>query len=220
MMLSEEQKKAFDAGDAAGFTVAYAKQYYENMDGTKCRMEQHITMPYTFQGEAVYAVTITNVDHSNGRDALRNTPRSDLYTASDRRIASGDVLTAPNGQSVRASVAAEQAAKYASAASELPHIFTYEEFMAARNFYAGAMGVRRPTSDDYVRYLEKSIIPQLRNRSERFTGRYQTEEDVRALAEEGEALGHEYAWMHHDQIIAGIPQPEGLLDKLKGLFKK
>jgi len=218
MMLSEEQKKALDAGDAAGFTVAYAKQYYENLDGLKCRMEQHITMPYTFQGETVYAITITNIDHSNGRDALRNTPRSDLYTASDRQIASGEVLTAPGGQNVRASVAARQAAAYASAASELPHIFTYEEYMEARSYTNGRMGLNPPTSDDYIRYLEKSIIPQLR--SERFTGRYQTEEDVRALAEEGEALGHEYAWMHHDQIIAGIPQPEGLLDKLKGLFKK
>jgi hypothetical protein len=53
--------------------------------------------------------------------------------------------------------------KFASAASEYPHVFTPDEYMTARSYLNGRMGLDMPTSDDYANYLN-SVSRQLEQR--------------------------------------------------------
>ena len=74
-----------------------------------------------------------------------------------------------SGKEIDMYAAQDKMGQFASAASEYPHGFTYEEYMESRSFINGRLGMDPPNEADYNVYLE-SVERQLASRDIKFVG--------------------------------------------------
>ena len=170
----------YAAGEAVGFHVNDARQYYRNNDGNQPRLEQTIDTPWTFQGQPVVGYTDTSLVEKD-RDkntGLRMTDLREFYVADrfgqprnvdDIQPMSRKVFQDANGKNIDMYEAQNKMGVFASAASEYPHGFTFEEYMEYRSFINGRLGMDPPTENDYNVYLE-SVEKQLASRDIKFVG--------------------------------------------------
>ena len=173
-------REVYAAGESAGFSINDARQYYRNEDGNQPRLEQTITTPWTFQGQPVIGYTDTSLSEKD-RDretGLRFTDLREFYIADkfgsprnvdDVQPNGRKVFQDAQGRSIDMYDAQDKMGAFASAASEYPHGFTYEEYMESRSFINGRLGMDPPNEDDYNVYLE-SVERQLASRDIKFVG--------------------------------------------------
>ena len=67
------------------------------------------------------------------------------------------------GKDVSLNEAMEHMGQFAAAASEFPHVFAPDEYMEARSYLNGRLGLPMPTNEDYGEYLN-SVENQLKQR--------------------------------------------------------
>lgn len=169
-----EYQKEFESGTQDGFRVTMARQYYpldyrtQEPDPTRPQLEQTMETPFVFHDQPVIGYTITDLSAKNSPvkgEGLRPTITHEFYIQpSDRPEPKNiDDVIQPNekyvftdkntGADVSLNEARDRMGKFASAASEYPHVFTPDEYMETRSYLNGRLGLDMPTSDDYAQYL-------------------------------------------------------------------
>lgn len=176
---TEAFSRRYKEGLGEGLRVVNARQYYKNGDGTQPRLEQVMATPWTFRGKEVIGFADTDLRDANvGTDGLRLTDVSSFYVMGangryvdiDKMRTAGDVFSdQKSGRPVNISDAAFDMEKFASAASEYPHVFMHDEYIESRSYINGRFGLNPPTTADYERYLG-SMEDQLKDRSFVITG--------------------------------------------------
>lgn len=164
-------------GTAAGLCVTQARQHYQNGDGTQPRLEQEISTPWTIRGNPVIGVTSTDLRNAGrSEDGLRKTDKIELYATDglhrsdiQQELAPGCVLLDQKKQAFPLYRAIELVGQFASAASEYPHVFTFDEYMESRSYLNGRFNMAPPTAEDYNAYL-RNVTNQLASPDYTFTG--------------------------------------------------
>lgn len=169
-----EYQQVFESGTQEGFKITMARQYYVEDYRTKelrPQLEQTMEMPLEFQGYPVIGYTVTDLSAKGSPvkgESLRPTNTHEFYIQpnGDEELKNIDdivksreeyVFTDKNtGESVSLDQASDRMGNFASAASEYPHVFTPDEYMTARSYLNGRMGLDMPTSDDYANYLNSA----------------------------------------------------------------
>ena len=172
--------QVYKQGVADGFEIVDARQYYVQSMDMRPDLEQMMMTPWTCGGRPVFGYTVTNVDLGDERrkgeretmthefwvyDAEKGMPRNldDVYP-------NGYKLQDPSGKNVSFSEAFEQMGNFASAASYYPHVFMAPEFVEARNYLNGRMGLPPVMAKDYENYL-KHMENQVQSRDFTFVGK-------------------------------------------------
>ena len=163
----------YQDGVDRGFHIMHARQYAENGDGLKPRLEQTMETPWSVNGNPVIAYSVTNLENKRDKDGLRDTNMVELHEYKDGTLhlldAVGKDFRDQNGMSVSRNTAREDVRQFASSASEYPHVFMYDEYMESRNFTNGRLGLDPPKPEDYEGYLE-SVEKQMMSRTISFVG--------------------------------------------------
>ena len=182
LLKKPQYQEIFEKGTQAGFYILMANQYFGanastgQIDPQRPQLEQTMTTPYTFRDQPVIGYTVTDLSSKNSPvrgESLRPTVTHEFYVMPEGReepmnvdaiIESGEKFTDKNtGKSVSIPDAMKEMGEFASAASEYPHVFTPDEYMEARSYMNGRLGLPMPTADDYVDYLN-NMSAQLEQR--------------------------------------------------------
>lgn len=172
-------RQVYKQGVESGLSITNARQYYRNGEGTQPRLEQTLDTPWLFRGQPVIGFTDTNLkDEKADKDGLRLTDTREFYVADamgratnlDALLQPGEGLQDKQGKFVSIPQAQDIMGRFASAASEYPHVFLHDEYIESRSYLNGRFGMDPPTTADYNVYLD-SVAKQLASRDFIFTGR-------------------------------------------------
>lgn len=181
LLQKPEYKEIFESGTKEGFNVTMARQYYQTdyrtqePDPTRPMLEQMMETPYLYKDNPVFGYTVTDLSAKQSAvrgENLRPTITHEFHILDDQGtlhnvddyIKSGETFKDKNtADDVTLSQAMDHMGKFASAASEYPHVFEYNEYMATRSYMNGRLGLAEPTPDDYSNYLD-SVTKQLEQR--------------------------------------------------------
>lgn len=160
----------------SGFSVVSARQSAGTGSVPVVRTE--MTTPYTYNGKPLMAVSVTDLNQTKD-DALRSSHDTELWTVNglgqrDRNledVAGGNCyVQSRNGTGdISANDARQSCGQFASAASEYPHVFMYDEYVEARTPINKRLKVGPPNEVDYERYLD-SMFRQLGSKDFKFVG--------------------------------------------------
>lgn len=157
-------KSIYTSGKEAGFDVISARQYYENNDVSKPRLEVRMNTPYfDSKGHPMTAYAVVNIESTSVKDnKLRDFNTVEFYDVDGHNM---DYDVSSN----LTDNMCEQAGKFASAASEYPHVFTYDEYVVARIPINKRMQIDPPSESDYGTYLE-NVERQMNSRKVEYIG--------------------------------------------------
>lgn len=153
-------KDVFDRCSDRGYEVVSAKQ--SAGVGSVPVLHTEMKTPYMYQGEPLMAVSTTDLSAAKG-DTLRASRDTELWTVNglgqrDRNLedvmAGDDMVQDKTGNVISASDARADAGRFASAASEYPHVMMYEEYVEARTPVNARLHVDPPNEADYDKYLD------------------------------------------------------------------
>lgn len=166
-----------------GFSVVSARQ--SSGVGRVPVLRTEMNTPYTYNGSPLMAVSVTDLSAAKG-DALRQSHDTELWTVNglgqrDRNledVAGGDyTVQGSDGKDVSGAVARDNVSTFASAASEYPHVFMYDEYVEARTPINERLGVNPPNEVDYEKYLD-SMFRQFGNKDFTFVGEITKRSDM------------------------------------------
>lgn len=162
MLKNKGYAEIYKAGKNDGFNVNSAKQYYSQGDSTKPKLDLVMSTPYTYAGQDVVARATVDLSGVKMRDSqLRETSMVEFY-ADDSNLDYVDDFSVTDD--MRQSVS-----EYAAAASEYPHVFSFDEYVEARTPINKRLKLDAPSEQDYSTYLE-SVERQLHSRDIEFIG--------------------------------------------------
>lgn len=154
--------KVYKTSVDLGFDAVYAENRYNSLG--KEEMIMHIKTPMTCNGEDVYGYAVVSTDR---KDALENglrgynacefyngVPGSGAHNLEDLYPNGFELISNETGEPVSYMRALDTMGVFASAASEYPHVATYDEYMALKMVSNKKIGFPEPTEQDYNKYLE------------------------------------------------------------------
>ena len=172
-MTIKESMKYYEQSVNDGFSVTDARQYYENGNAGKIRVETKMQTPYEFQGQPVQAYAVVAIENqtrsANTLEFWQN--GRNLEDVMEQLHGTREVqLQTKAGEDVDMKSVREQTGTFAIAASEYPHVFTYDEYVESRNPVNERLQLDPPNEQDYERYLE-SVERQMESGDIKFVGR-------------------------------------------------
>lgn len=171
-----DYRKVFEDGRAKGFDVTHARQYYNNGDEKLANVETFMKTPYQFSGRDVTGYAV--VPLYDGREA--NTIEFYIGDRNLEDLTGGFSYVLYNKETeslVNCHDAAEEMGQFASAASEYPHVFTYDEYCAAREPINKRMHLDPPDEEAYMTYIN-NVERQLMSRDIKFVGQIQSRDQI------------------------------------------
>lgn len=169
-------RKTYQDGKQNGFAVTDARQYYENDNEKDVRVETWIQTPYFFEGEPVKAYGVVNIESWDlNRGRTSNTLEfwqngRNLEDVMEQSFGTREVqLQDANGKDLDMKDAYQQIGDFAKAASEYPHVFLYDEYVASRTPINERLKLDAPNEAMYEKYLE-SVERQMESGDVEFVG--------------------------------------------------
>ena len=174
--MMKREKTAYETGLEDGFSVKSARQYYpDKQNDRNIDVEHWVYTPYSYQGVPVLGYGVASIRPGAGRSANtcefwvdgRNVT-DELFKAS---LDDKDKVL-ENTQSGEKESCQEAFAKLESfvvGASDIPHVFTYDEYIEAKTPQNARMQLDPPTEESYETYL-KWVENAMLGRSIKFVG--------------------------------------------------
>lgn len=153
---------AYKIGKENGFNVSSAKQYYSQNDSTKPKLDLVMSTPYVYDGQNVTArATVDLSDDKKSDNQVRETSMVEFYAGESNLEYSSDFSITDDMR--------KNVSEYAAAASEHPHVFSFDEYVESRTPVNKRLQLDPPTEQDYSTYLEH-VESQLCSRKYEFIG--------------------------------------------------
>lgn len=174
--MMKREKTAYETGLEDGFSVKSARQYYpDKQNDRNIDVEHWVYTPYVYQGVPVLGYGVASIRPGAGRSANtcefwvdgRNVT-DELFKAS---LDDKDKVL-ENTQSGEKESCQEAFAKLESfvvGASDIPHVFTYHEYIEAKTPQNARLQLDPPTEESYETYL-KWVENAMLGRSIKFVG--------------------------------------------------
>ncbi len=176
----ENYQVIYQNGLNKGFSVIDARQYYANKGELLPELEQMIMTPWFINQNQVYGYVVTDIDSvGERRCGYRKTLAHEFWIFDARKgnpvnlnqlYPQGCQLSNRQGQIFPLNDAFAFLDEFAAAASYLPHVFMAPEFIEARNYLHGRMGLQPVNANDYINYL-RHMEMQLQNGDLIFVGK-------------------------------------------------
>lgn len=173
----------YKSGQAEGFIVDSARQYYSQNDSKKPKLDVVMNTPYSYMGQDVTARAIIDLNESSrsAETGLRDASMVEFYVGNSN-------LDYDAGFDVTEEMR-QKASDFAASAAEYPHVFTYDEYVEARIPINERLKLGIPTEQDYNTYLE-SMDRQLHNsRDFEFIGKITKLSDLNMAYESAPSFG-------------------------------
>lgn len=174
--MMKREKAAYETGLEDGFSVKSARQYYpDKQNDRNIDVEHWVYTPYSYQGVPVLGYGVASIRPGEERSANtcefwvdgRNVT-DELFKAS---LDDKDKVL-ENTQSGEKESCQEAFAKLESfvvGVSDIPHVFTYDEYIEAKTPQNARMQLDPPTEESYETYL-KWVESAMLGRSIKFVG--------------------------------------------------
>lgn len=168
-------KKTYNDGVNQGFTVTDVQQ--SSSMGVPI-VTTEMKTPYTYNGEPLMGFAVTELSQTED-DKLRKSQGMELWTVNglgqrDRNledvVGGGDFsVQDKDGNTVSYADARDSIGTFSAAASEYPHVFMYDEYVAVRTPINERLRVGPPNEVDYEKYLD-SVFRQMGSKDFTFVG--------------------------------------------------
>lgn len=185
-------EQIFDSLSDQGFSVSDVRETVFETSGTH-NVETWVNTPYTYEGMPVkgfcYVPVGTPFERhiNNTTEGIRDYNTQELWVGREnmedilakRGLGSVHdvILQDKDGNEVKGVDALENVGKFASAASEYPHVFQYGEYMEVRTAISEKRGLPMPDEEGYNSYIE-SVVKQMESGDVRFVGKVNTISDA------------------------------------------
>ena len=174
--MRKREKTAYEAGLEDGFSVKSARQYYpDKQNDRNIDVEHWVYTPYVYNGVPVLGYGVASIRPGAGRSANtcefwvdgRNVT-DELFKAS---LDDKDKVleNTQSGEKESCQEALGKLESFVVGASDIPHVFTYAEYMEAKTPQNARMQLDPPTEESYETYLKWVENPML-GRSIKFVG--------------------------------------------------
>ena len=162
--------EVYEQGVEKGYEVANVKTYYDENGQAKIETVVH-TPYYDENGRRVIGSGIVNATHGEG---LREVADVDLLFDDFGQMSLFD----ENGNAVDKETMKTEMSQYMSAASEYPHVASYDEWYDnQKHNYEKVKLDAEPTKSDYVKYLD-NVSRQMASGDIKFVGPLNTQQNL------------------------------------------
>lgn len=172
--MMKREKTSYETGLEDGFSVKSARQYYpDKQNDRNIDVEHWVYTPYVYQGVPVLGYGVASI--RPGVQRIANTCEFwvDGRNVTDKLFEdSWDKKVLENTKSGEKESCQEAFAKLESfvvGASDIPHVFTYKEYIEAKTPQNVRMQLDPPTEESYETYL-KWVESAMLGRSIKFVG--------------------------------------------------
>lgn len=172
--MMKREKTAYETGLEDGFSVKSARQYYpDKQNDRNIDVEHWVYTPYEYKGVPVLGYGVASIRPGEERSANTCEFWVDGRNVTDRLFGnSRDEKVFENTKSGEKESCQEALAKLESfvvGASDIPHVFTYDEYMEAKTPQNARLQLDPPTEESYETYL-KWVENAMLGRSIKFVG--------------------------------------------------
>lgn len=177
-----DYEQDYRTGRAEGYDVTSAKEYFS---GNGHYLTTYMKTPYQYDGQDVDAHCTVDLNLRNDKDLKRKELTSsdivndvEFFTQDGRNLedvmeektGSREIkLQNKSGQDVAVEDVTASLSKFADAASNKPHVMTYDEYMDIRAVNAARMKVDPPVPENYINYVD-NMRRQMRSGDVEFVG--------------------------------------------------
>lgn len=197
------QNNTFESLSKQGFVVTDCRQYYESDDEKRPMLEMHMHTPYYYDGYPVDGYAVVPCWNDRPREANTVEFYQNKRNLEDVWSASGHtgelVLQTKSGEDITEQDASREMASFAEAASEYPHVFTYDEYVSARTPINKRLHLDAPSESDYEAYLE-SVQKQMVSEDVKFVGSITNARDVCDMYHTMPSVRMSFVECFHDDV--------------------
>lgn len=166
-----------------GFDITKTRQYYNNLEKEQAHVESYMKTPYFYRGSAVEAYAITDVSDPRRPSHMIEYYQNghNLEDISEQLGGTRNVqLQNAYGENLDMNQVHDNVSRFASAASEFPHAFTYAEYVEARTPINKRLHLDPPDEESYNTYLQH-VERQLASKDIHFVGEVTKPSDMFSL---------------------------------------
>lgn len=161
-------EQTMKSGDDIGIDITHVRSYLNHKQ--KENIEMHIKLPYKYNEKNVWAYVVVDCDETHKlNDNLRAYNTCEIWTDEPGTLGSTilsqneiyDDLYKENEDGTKEQIdgrfICDEIGVFASAASNYPHVCTYDEYITLKTPSNQMLQIDAPNEEDYYKYIDKCI---------------------------------------------------------------